>query len=203
LSATDAAPHGLAPLPYEVNALEWVISARTLERHHGRHHRGYVDALNALVAGTDWADMSLQETIVATRGQIATAKIYNNASQAWNHAFHWQSLKPDGGGKPPAAMVPLVEASFGSVAGCTDALEAAAAARLGSGWVWLVAEGGKLAVEHTANADGPAAPGRKPLLVIDVWEHAYYLDYQERRAAYVKAVIDKLLNWGFAADNLG
>lgn len=193
----------MAPLPYDVNALEWAISARTLEHHHGKHHRGYVDALNALVAGTDWADMSLEETVVATRGQIDSTKIYNNAAQAWNHAFYWRSMRPDGGGEPPAAIKPLIEASFGSVGGCTDAMAAAAAERFGSGWVWLVADGDKLSVVHSANADGPAAPGRRPLLVIDVWEHAYYLDYQEKRAAHVNAVLDKLLNWGFASDNLG
>lgn len=198
-----ARPHRLAPLPYNVNALEWAISARTLEHHHGKHHRGYVDALNALVTGTDWADMSLEETIVATRGQTGSATIHNNAAQAWNHDFYWRSLKPDGGGEPPAAIKPLIESSFGSVAGCTAALAAAAAERFGSGWVWLVAEGGKLAVVSSANADGAAAPGRRPLLVIDVWEHAYYLDYQEKRATHVNAVLDNLLHWGFAADNLG
>jgi len=203
LTTPSARPHRLAPLPYKANALEWAISARTLELHHGRHHRGHVDALNALVAGTVWADMSLEETIVAARGQIATATIHDNAAQAWNHDFYWRSLKPDGGGEPPAAIKPLIEASFGSVAGCTAALATAATERFGSGWVWLVAEGGKLAVVGSANADGAAAPGRRPLLVIDVWEHAYYLDYQEKRAAHVNAVLDKLLHWGFAADNLG
>lgn len=201
-SPPGAGPHRLPPLPYALNALEWAISARTLEHHHGQHHQGYVDALNALVAGTLWADMSLQETIVATRGQVAVRKIHHNAAQAWNHAFHWRSLRPDGGGEPPAAIKPLIEASFGSVDACTDALAAAATDRFGSGWVWLVIEGGQLAVEHTANADAPARWGRKPLLVIDVWEHAYYLDYQGRRADHVKAVLDHLLDWGFAADNL-
>lgn len=130
-------------------------------------------------------------------------KVFNNAAQAWNHGFYWRSLKRGGGGVPPLAIKPLIEASFGSVEACTAALATAATERFGSGWVWLVHEGGKLAVVHTANADVPAVQGRKPLLVLDVWEHAYYLDYQERRADHVKAVIDKLLNWGFAADNLG
>lgn len=202
-AASAAAPHRLAPLPYELDALEWAISARTLERHHRKHHRGYVDALNALVAGTHWADMSLQETIEAACGQAANRSIYDNASQAWNHSFYWQSLTPGGGGEPPAAIKPLIEASFGSVAACTDALFAAATDHFGSGWVWLVAEGGKLAVEHGADArHGSAAPGRKPLLALDLWEHAYYLDYHERRAAHVRVVLDKLLHWGFAADNL-
>jgi Fe-Mn family superoxide dismutase len=197
-----AAPHRLPPLPFAASALDPVISARTLEHHHGKHHRGYVDALNALVAGTDWADMSLQETITATHHQVESRKTYNNAAQAWNHAFYWQSLRPGGGGQPPAAIKPLIEAAFGSVKACTDALAAAATERFGSGWVWLVDQGGKLAVVHTANADSPATLTCRPLLVLDVWEHAYYLDYQERRAAHVKAVLDKLLDWGFAAENL-
>jgi len=196
-------PHRLPPLRFAANALDPVISPRTLQHHHGKHHRGYVDALNALVTGTVWGDMSLQETITATRHQVANRKVYNNAAQAWNHAFYWQSLRPGGGGDPPAAIKPLIEAAFGSVKACTDALAAAAAERLGSGWVWLVDHGGQLAVVHTANGDGPATLTCRPLLVLDVWEHAYYLDYQERRAAYVKAVLDKLLDWGFAADNLG
>jgi Fe-Mn family superoxide dismutase len=198
----SATPHRLPPLPFAENALDPVISARTLEHHHGKHHRGYVDALNAMVTGTDWADMSLEETITATRHQIASRKIYNNAAQAWNHAFYWQSLTPRGGGQPPAAIKPLIESRFGSVDGCTDALAAAATEHFGSGWVWLVVEGGKLAVMHTANAEGPATLACRPLLVLDVWEHAYYLDYQERRAAHVKAVLDNLIHWGFAADNL-
>lgn len=201
MTSASAAPHALPPLPYEVAALEPAISARTLELHHGRHHRGYVDALNALVAGTDRADLSLEDTIVATRGQAACKKIHDNAAQAWNHAFYWQSLTPRGGGEPPAAIKPLIAASFGSVRACTDALAAAAIDHFGSGWVWLVIQAGQLAVVSTANADQPVA-GCKPLLVIDVWEHAYYLDYQQQRAAHVTAVLEHLVDWGFAADNL-
>ena len=201
--ASSTPIHTLPPLPYADSALAPVISANTLGHHHGKHHQGYVDALNKLVAGTEYAGMSLQETITATAGQADKAKIFNNAAQTWNHSFYWRSLKPAGGGEPPASLRPMIEADFGSVEACKTALATAAAERFGSGWVWLVQEGGKLAVMHTANADVPATQGRKPLLVIDVWEHAYYLDYQEKRADHVKAVLDKLINWGFAADNLG
>jgi Fe-Mn family superoxide dismutase len=203
MNQASVTPHALPRLPYAENALAPTISARTLECHHGRHHKGYVDTLNTLVAGTAYAEMSLEETITATAGQAGAVKIFNNAAQAWNHGFYWQSLKPGGGGEPPASIKPLIEACFGSVDACKAALAKAATERFGSGWVWLALEGGKLEVIDTGNADGPATPGCKPLLTIDVWEHAYYLDYQEKRAAHVKAVLDKLINWGFAADNLG
>jgi len=200
---TPTLPHTLPRLPYAEAALAPVISAATLGHHHGKHHQGYVDALNKLVAGTEYAGMTLQETITATAGQADKVKIFNNAAQTWNHNFYWQSLKPGGGGEPPASIRPRIEADFGSVEACKAALATAATERFGSGWVWLVEHAGKLAVVHTGNADVPATQGRKPLLVIDVWEHAYYLDYQEKRAAHVKAVLDKLIDWGFAADNLG
>jgi len=203
MNQTSVAAHTLPRLPYAQNALEPTISARTLDCHHGRHHKGYVDALNTLVAGTAYAEMSLQETVTATTGQAGVVKIFNNAAQAWNHGFYWQSLKPGGGGEPPASIKPLIEACFGSVDACKAALAKAATERFGSGWVWLALQGGKLEVIDTGNADVPATPGCKPLLTIDVWEHAYYLDYQEKRAVHVKAVLDKLINWGFAADNLG
>ncbi len=203
MTANTTAPHALPHLPYAEDALAPAISARTLSHHHGKHHQGYVDALNKLVAGTEFAAMNLLEIITATAGQSAHVKIFNNAAQAWNHAFYWRSLKPAGGGVPPLTIRSLIDASFGSVEACTAALATAATERFGSGWVWLVEERGKLAVVHTGNADVPAMQGRKPLLVIDVWEHAYYLDYQEKRAEHVKAVLDKLIHWGFAADNLG
>ena len=203
MSRTPASAHKLPPLPFSDSALAPAISAFTLSHHHGKHHQAYVDELNKLVAGTDFADMSLEEIITATVGRADHEKVYNNAAQSWNHGFYWKSLMPGGGGELPASIKPLVEASFKNVDACKAALAAAAAERFGSGWVWLVLAGGKLEVEHSANADMPATQGRKPLLVIDVWEHAYYLDYQERRADHVKAVLDKLLNWGFAADNLG
>ena len=195
-------PHQLPPLPYSQEALAPVISATTLGLHYGKHHQGYVDALNKLIAGTRFTGMSLQQLISATTDQADHATIYNNAAQTWNHTFLWHSLRANGGGAPPASIKPRIDASFGSVDACKKALATAAAQRFGSGWVWLVLEGGKLGVVDTANASLPPAR-QKPLLSIDVWEHAYYLDYQNRRPDHVKAVLDKLINWGFAADNLG
>jgi superoxide dismutase, Fe-Mn family len=195
-------PHELMPLPYAMDALAPVISADTLAHHHGKHHKGYVDELNRLVAGTSHAEMTLEQVIAATKGHADHVKLYNNASQVWNHNFYWRSLRPGGGGEPPALIRPLVLAHFGSVVACKAAFVAAAGARFGSGWLWLVLEDGQLAVVDSANADAPTQPGRKPLLVIDVWEHAYYLDYQQRRADHVAAVFDSLINWGFAEDNL-
>jgi Fe-Mn family superoxide dismutase len=201
-SITAAGPHALPPLPYAEDALAPFISARTVSFHYGQHHRGYVDALNKLVAGTVYAEMSLQQTLAATAGQTEHKAIFDNAAQVWNHTFYWQSLRGQGGGEPPAAIKPLIEACFGSVQGCKDAIAAAAAKRFGSGWVWLVLEAGSLKVLDTGNAHRPASPGQRPLLAIDVWEHAYYLDYQNRRAEHVTAVLNKLIHWGFAADNL-
>ena len=196
-------PHTLPALPYAEDALAPAISAQTLNLHHGEHHQAYVEALNQLVASTPFAGMSLEQTIVAARGKAGCLAIYNNAAQAWNHAFYWRSLRPDGGGEPPASIKPLIEASFGSVQACKAAMATAAAARFGSGWVWLVLEAGKLKVLDTGNADAPPKASQKPLLVLDVWEHAYYLDYQQRRAEHITAVLDRLLDWGFAARNLG
>ena len=194
--------HTLPPLPYAMDALAPAISARTLGIHHGKHHGGYVDALNKLVAGTDLADMSLEQVIAASVGRADRVAIFNNAAQAWNHAFYWQSLRPNGGGTPPAALKGLIDSAFGGLPGCHAAIAEAAAKRFGSGWVWLVHEANGLAVVHTPNADQPSAPAQCPLLVIDVWEHAYYLDCENRRADHVTAVLAGLINWGFAADNL-
>jgi Fe-Mn family superoxide dismutase len=180
-----------------------VISATTLGFHHGKHHRAYVDNLNKAVAGTPYADMPLEKIIAATYGAPDKLAVYNNASQHWNHSFYWRSLRPQGGGAPPAALRQKIEASFGSVAACQQQLLAAATSQFGSGWAWLAQDGDKLVVAKTGNADSPVSKGQRPLLTIDVWEHAYYLDYQNRRADYVSAVLDKIINWGFAADNLG
>ncbi len=192
----------LPPLPYAQNALEPVISANTISFHYGKHHKGYVDNLNKLVVGTEFAGMPLEKIINATAGKADKAAIFNNASQAWNHTFYWNSLTPNGGGEPPAALKTKIEASFGSVDACKKELASAATTQFGSGWAWLVLDGDKLKVIKTSNADSPLTKGMKPLLTIDVWEHAYYLDYQNRRADYVNAVLDKLINWRFAADNL-
>ena len=199
----SASPHVLPSLPYADNALDPVISANTIGFHYGKHHKGYVDTLNKLVAETKFAGLSVEEIISKTVGKTDKAAIFNNAAQIWNHTFYWHSLKPKGGGEPAAVLKQKIEASFGTLDACKKELAAAAIAQFGSGWVWLVLDGDKLKVVKTANADLPLTMGMKPLVTIDVWEHAYYLDYQNRRADYVNAVLDKLINWDFAAKNLG
>ncbi|OGR65126.1 MAG: superoxide dismutase [Elusimicrobia bacterium GWB2_63_22] len=199
----SAAPHVLQALPYAQSALAPVISANTIGFHYGKHHKGYVENLNKLAAGTKFAGLTLEEIISATAGKADKAAIFNNASQAWNHAFCWRSLTPKGGGEPPAALKLKIRAAFGTVKGCKMELATAATTQFGSGWAWLALDGGKLKVVKTGNADSPLTRGMKPLLTIDVWEHAYYPDYQNRRADYVDAVLEKLINWDFAAGNLG
>ena len=196
-------PHMLAPLPYAASALAPVISAETLGFHHGKHHRGYVEKLNQLVVGTPLESLDMAALVRLTAGDASKVAVYNNAAQSWNHDFYWRSLRPQGGGEPPAALKARLEADFGSVEACRQALAAAATSQFGSGWAWLVADGSKLRVVKTANADTPLTQGLKPLLTIDVWEHAYYLDYQNRRADHVNAVIHRLLDWEFALTNLG
>ncbi len=192
----------LPVLPYAEGALAPVISARTLQYHYGQHHQGYVDALNKLVAGTAFAGMTLEQIIRATVGHTGRASIYHNAAQAWNHSFYWRSLRPDGGGKPPPELDALIAASFGDVGTLQKELTTAPTSEFGSGWAWLVLDGARLKVVNTSNADSPLVTRMKALLTIDVWEHAYYLDVQNRRAEYVKGVLDRLINWTFAADNL-
>ena len=196
-----ATPLALPPLPYAENALEPIITAKTMSFHYGKHHKGYVDNLNKLIAGTEYAVLSLEKIITSTAGQPERTAIFNNAAQNWNHTFYWNSLRPNGGGEPPAALKRKIEASFGSVDACKKELASAAVSQFGSGWAWLVLDGKNLKVVKTANADVPMTLGLKPLLAIDVWEHAYYLDYQNRRADYVNAVLDKLINWEFALKN--
>jgi Fe-Mn family superoxide dismutase len=191
----------LTPLPYAQNALEPHISQRTMEFHHGKHHQAYVDKTNELLRGTALARLPLEEVIKQTAGSPEKAAVFNNAAQVWNHNFYWQSLKP-GGSKPDGELLKKIQASFGSVEGLKKQLQEAAMAQFGSGWAWLVADGDKLKVVKTGNSGNPMLHGQTPLLVIDVWEHAYYLDYQNRRADHVKAVLDHLLNWEFAAANL-
>jgi Fe-Mn family superoxide dismutase len=196
------APLILPTLPYADDALEPVISAKTISFHYGKHHKAYVDNLNKLAEGTEFAGMPLEKIITATAGKADKTAIFNNAAQAWNHAFYWQCLKPKGGGEPPSSLKKKIEASFGSLDACKKELATAATTQFGSGWAWLVLDGEKLKVVKTGNADLPLTKGMKPLLTIDVWEHAYYLDYQNKRADYVNAVLDKLINWDFAAENL-
>ncbi len=198
-----AAPLTLPPLPYAENALEPVISAKTIGFHYGKHHAGYLANLNKLIAGTEYADLPLEKIISATAGKADKVAIFNNAAQTWNHTFYWQSLSPKGGGTPSAGLKSKIEASFGDVPTCMKELGAAAVGRFASGWAWLVADADKLKVINTMNADTPLTQGLTPLLTIDVWEHAYYLDYQNRRADYVNAVLEKCINWQFAAANLG
>ncbi len=191
----------LPPLPYAETALEPVISAKTLSFHYGKHHKTYVDNLNKLISGTDYSEMSLEEIIKGTAGRAERSAIFNNAAQTWNHTFYWNSLSPTGGGEPPAALKQIIVASFGSVDACKKELASAAVSQFGSGWAWLVYDGAGIKVVKTANAENPLTTDMKPLLTIDVWEHAYYLDYQNLRAAYVNAILDKLINWEFAMQN--
>jgi superoxide dismutase, Fe-Mn family len=199
----SASPHVLPPLPYSENALDPVISTKTMGFHYGKHHRGYVDNLNKLVAGTKFAGLPLEKIIIATAGKADKTAIFNNAAQTWNHTFYWRSLRPKGSGEPAAVLKQKIEASFGTLDACKKELATAAMSEFGSGWAWLVADGAKLKVVKTSDADVPMTTGMKPLLTIDLWEHAYYLDYQNRRADYVNVVLDKLINWNFAAENLG
>jgi superoxide dismutase, Fe-Mn family len=201
-AATLSRSIALAPLPYAQGALEPVISARTMSFHYAKHHKGYVETLNKLIAGTEFAALPLQDIIRATWAQGGHTAIFNNAAQVWNHDFYWNSLKPQGGGEPPAALKRMMDSAFGSVELCKKALAQAAVEQFGTGWAWLVQDGNNLKVLKTGDAETPLAGGPKPLLTIDVWEHAYYLDYQNRRADYVHAVIEKLVNWEFAAGNL-
>lgn len=193
--------HVIPSLPYAENALEPVITAKTLSFHYGKHHKGYVDNLNKLIADTEYVGLPLEKIITSTAEKPEKIAIFNNAAQAWNHTFYWNSLTPRGGGDPPAALKQKIEASFGSVEACKKELASAAVAQFGSGWAWLVADGELLKVVKTANADIPTMMGFTPLLTIDVWEHAYYLDYQNQRVDYANAVLDTLINWEFALQN--
>jgi Fe-Mn family superoxide dismutase len=193
----------LPPLPYAQNALEPVISARTMEFHYDKHHRGYVNNLNRLIVNTPYAKMPLEEIICNTAGKPDFIAVFNNAAQIWNHTFYWHSLSPQGGDDMPEPLKDKIIADFGSIDACKAAFAEAAVSQFASGWAWLVADHGCLKVVKTANADTPLThEGVIPLLTIDVWEHAYYLDYQNRRADYAAEVIKKRLNWSFAAQNL-
>jgi Fe-Mn family superoxide dismutase len=194
----------LMALPYADNALAPVISPNTIGFHYGKHHKTYVDNLNNLIKGTDLEGRSLEEVVMATAGKADKVPHFNNAAQIWNHDFYWKSMKANGGGLPTGKLADRINESFGSFEEFKKQLSATTVSQFGSGWGWLVADAaGKLKVVKTGNAEVPLTQGLKPLLTIDVWEHAYYLDHQNRRADYVNAVIDKLLNWEFAAANLG
>lgn len=192
----------LPPLPWKDDALAPVISAQTMSFHYGKHHKAYVDNLNKLVEGTPLAQQSLEAVIKAAAGDSSKTGIFNNAAQVWNHTFFWNSLAPSAGGKPTGHVADLIDRDLGGYDKFKEEFSKAAMGRFGSGWAWLVLNGGKLSITHTPNAETPLTTGATPILTIDVWEHAYYLDYQNRRADFVNAVIDKLLNWNFANENL-
>jgi Fe-Mn family superoxide dismutase len=193
----------LPELPFAKDALAPVISANTLEFHYGKHHKAYVDNLNKLVAGTDLAEADLETVIIKAAGNPARTGIFNNAAQVWNHSFYWKCLKAGGGGTPTGAVAAKIAAVWGSYEKFADELKNAGVTQFGSGWAWLVVDGGQLKITKTANADTPIAHGVKPLLTLDVWEHAYYLDYQNRRPDYLGAVIARLIDWDFVNANLG
>ena len=196
-----AQPFSLSPLPWADNALEPFISARTMSFHYHKHHKAYVTMLNSLVEGTPYQEMKLEEIVHKTASDAAAKKIFNNAGQVWNHDFYWRSLTPKPAA-PRGELVGAIERDFGSLGKLIEALADAGKTQFGSGWAWLVSTGGKLSVTNTPNAESPMAKGVNCLLTVDVWEHAYYLDYQNERPRYLETVLGKLLNWQFAAENL-
>lgn len=191
----------LMPLPYDEGALSPQISAETLKFHHGKHHKTYVDTLNKLVEGSDLAGARLEEIVQRSYDDPQRRKIFNNAGQVWNHNFFWNSMAPQGSGEPDGELARQIDRDFGSLDEFRAAFKEAAVGRFGSGWAWLVLENGKLKAISTPNGEPPMVHGMTALLTCDVWEHAYYLDYQNRRADFVQAFIDKLINWEFAARN--
>ena len=202
--ANGAGPHELPALPYAQDALAPHISAETLSFHYGKHHAGYLAKLNTQLEGEpELAALSLEELVQRIAGDSDREGMFNNAAQVWNHTFYWRSMKEGGGGEPTGRMKELIQTSFGDYASFKEAFSAAAGTQFGSGWAWLVLEGGKLAVTKTGNADTPMARGKQCLLTCDVWEHAYYLDYQNRRGDYVTTFLDSLVDWDFAESNLG
>ena len=187
----------LPELPYAIDALAPAILRETLEFHWGKHHQTYVNNLNNLVEGTDWAEKSLEDIILGAEGGL-----FNNAAQVYNHTFFWSSMTPQGGGEPKGALKDALVATWGSVEAFVKAFSDAAAGNFGSGWTWLVKDAdGKLSILNTSNADTPIRHGLKPLLTIDVWEHAYYIDYRNARPVFIKAFFEKLVNWAFVEEN--
>jgi Fe-Mn family superoxide dismutase len=195
-------PFQLPPLPWAENALDPVISANTISFHYGKHHAAYVKKLNELVAGTRYAQMPLERIIVETAGHPDSQKLFNQAAQAWNHEFFWKCLAAKGGGKPSGDLASRIDADLGGYDKFREDFIKAAVECFGSGWAWLALNNGRLQIVAMANAGTPIANGATPLLTVDVWEHAYYLDYQNERPKFVTAVVDKLLNWDFASEQL-
>ena len=188
----------LDPLPYDYDALEPHISGKTLHFHYDKHHRNYLDKLEKAIKGSPMADKPLEQIIADTEGAV-----FNSAAQVWNHTFYWNSMRPDGGGDPQGELEQALKDSFGTVDAFRQDFAEAAKGEFGSGWAWLVADpDGGLRVISSTDAENPVASSLSPLLTIDVWEHAYYLDYQNERATYIKAWLDNLVNWDFAAANL-
>lgn len=192
----------LPDLPYPKEALAPFISKQTLDFHHGKHHNAYVTNLNKLVEGTALAEEALEVIIQQTVNVVDKAGIFNNAAQVWNHTFYWHSMRPDGGGLPTGDIAKRIDADFGSYAQFVEQLKNAGLTQFGSGWAWLVIKDNKLEIMKTSNADTPMAHGVKPLLTVDVWEHAYYLDYQNGRGSYLDAFITNLINWEFVNSQL-
>ncbi len=191
----------LSKLPYEQDALEPHVSARTLSFHYDKHHRGYVEKLNKLIADTSYASLSLEDIIARARTN-ADIGVLNNAAQAWNHTFLWESMAPTAIAKPGGEIKEMIERNFGDLDGFNQQFREAALSHFGSGWIWLVKDGTKLRIMTTGNADSPVGTRMEPLLTLDVWEHAYYLDYQNDRASYTNAFLENLINWDFAAANI-
>ncbi|MBT9556979.1 MAG: superoxide dismutase [Myxococcales bacterium] len=200
--ALAASPVGLPPLPWARDALAPVISSSTLDFHYGKHHKAYADKTAELIKGTELDGATVEAIVAATVGKAERKALYNNAAQLWNHTFYWNSLSPKGGGKPRGRLAELIDRDLGGFDKARADLATAAVGHFGSGWAWLVKDGDTLAITTTGNADSPLTTGKTPLLTLDVWEHAYYIDYQNRRADYVNAVLDKLVNWNFAEENL-
>ncbi len=192
----------LPPLPFKEDALEPHISAKTLGFHYGKHHNGYVTNVNKLVAGTELENMELETLIRKVAGDSARIGVFNNAAQVWNHTFYWNSIRPGGGGPPTGPIADRLKSAFGSYDEFVTQFKTAGATQFGSGWAWLVLDGNDLRVMKTLNADTPLAHGLKPLLTVDVWEHAYYLDYQNRRPDYLGVFVNQLINWDFVNANL-
>lgn len=202
ITRAAAGPFVQPPLPFGEADLAPVISAQTVQLHYGKHHAGYYAALNTLVADTPYAAMPLEKVVTASAAEAKDQKIFNQAGQAWNHVHYWETLKPGGARKPQGKLAQDIERDFGGFDAFKTAFVQAATGTFGSGWVWLVESEGKLALLSTSNAGNPLALGKRSLLGIDVWEHAYYLDYQNRRADHVKAVLDSLVNWDAVGDRM-
>jgi Fe-Mn family superoxide dismutase len=202
IAANEVTAYKPVPLPFAENALEPVMSAKTVNFHYEKHHKTYADKLSDLLKGTDLAGKKVEELIKLSAGQTDKTALFNNAAQLWNHDFFWTSMKPNGGGVPTGKLADMIKESFGNFDEFKKQFIDTAVSQFGSGWAWLILEGKSLKIIKTSNADTPIAHNQKPLLCIDVWEHAYYLDYQNRRKDFVSSFLDKLVNWDFALSQL-